>query len=282
MQKRLGHASPESTRIYTRVSDPAVVADYNRALGGQAADDGEQAVRAGPISAAALAATSVTPAGRPRRRHCPEAEYLAFVARPGHPPRLPQPEDPLLPTCSGPRGRRWPTGSPPRWSSESVGCPARRRRRRPTRSRSNARPYLVFLGLRGYLTFDYAWMFGAGQIRVDDAATALGIDLGTGELIEEAVALGYNRNSARQAMRWTVGRIALHTGIRHASEITDDHITEALEAVRLFSERDDLHLLLSLGAELPRQRRPSSGSLTCTSCRWCCSTAARSPPSRAS
>ncbi len=32
LQKRLGHASPESTRIYTRVSDPAVVADYRQAL----------------------------------------------------------------------------------------------------------------------------------------------------------------------------------------------------------------------------------------------------------
>lgn len=33
LQKRLGHTSPESTRIYTRVSDAAVVADYQRALG---------------------------------------------------------------------------------------------------------------------------------------------------------------------------------------------------------------------------------------------------------
>jgi integrase len=33
LQKRLGHASLESTRVYTRVSDPAVVADYHRALG---------------------------------------------------------------------------------------------------------------------------------------------------------------------------------------------------------------------------------------------------------
>ncbi|MCZ0975261.1 tyrosine-type recombinase/integrase [Streptomyces albulus] len=32
LQRRLGHASPESTRIYTRVSDPAVVTEYNRAL----------------------------------------------------------------------------------------------------------------------------------------------------------------------------------------------------------------------------------------------------------
>ncbi len=33
LQRRLGHASPESTRLYTRVSDPQVVAEYRRALG---------------------------------------------------------------------------------------------------------------------------------------------------------------------------------------------------------------------------------------------------------
>jgi integrase len=33
LQKRLGHASPESTRIYTRVADPIVVEEYRRALG---------------------------------------------------------------------------------------------------------------------------------------------------------------------------------------------------------------------------------------------------------
>ena len=33
LQKRLGHASPESTRMYTRVSDQVVVAEYRRALG---------------------------------------------------------------------------------------------------------------------------------------------------------------------------------------------------------------------------------------------------------
>jgi integrase len=37
LQKRLGHASVESTRVYTRISDPAVVADYRRALGCQTA-----------------------------------------------------------------------------------------------------------------------------------------------------------------------------------------------------------------------------------------------------
>jgi len=33
LQKRLGHASPDSTRIYTRVSDSRVVAEYSRVLG---------------------------------------------------------------------------------------------------------------------------------------------------------------------------------------------------------------------------------------------------------
>ena len=35
LQKRLGHASPESTRMYTRVTDPVVVAEYRRALGNE-------------------------------------------------------------------------------------------------------------------------------------------------------------------------------------------------------------------------------------------------------
>lgn len=33
LQKRLGHASPDSTRVYTRVSDPQVLEEYRRALG---------------------------------------------------------------------------------------------------------------------------------------------------------------------------------------------------------------------------------------------------------
>jgi integrase len=32
LQKRLGHASPESTKMYTRISDEQVLADYSRAL----------------------------------------------------------------------------------------------------------------------------------------------------------------------------------------------------------------------------------------------------------
>lgn len=34
LMARLGHASPDSTKIYTRVSDPEVLADYRRAVEG--------------------------------------------------------------------------------------------------------------------------------------------------------------------------------------------------------------------------------------------------------
>jgi integrase/recombinase XerD len=48
LQKRLGHASVESTRVYTRISDPAVVADYRRALGSRM--DTPTAVRTDEVS----------------------------------------------------------------------------------------------------------------------------------------------------------------------------------------------------------------------------------------
>jgi len=67
-----------------------------------------------------------------------------------------------------------------------------------------------------------------------------GIDLGAKELVEEAVALGFNRDSARQAMHWSVSRIALHTGVFDVNRITNNHIVEALEAIRHFAEHPNL------------------------------------------
>ena len=196
---------------------------------------------AGYVSAAALAATSPAPARKPRWRHCPEAEYLAFVRgqdiHPGY--RNQKIRYYRAFKAAWPRMADW-FAAP---LAERVGrLPGEPHKQASYPVSFQARPYLVFLALRGYLTLNYAWMFGAGQIRIADAATVMGIDLGTNELIEEAVALGYNRGTQRQAMRWTAGRIAVHTGIRHVSQITEDHIAEALEAVRLFSERDDLCL----------------------------------------
>lgn len=190
------------------------------------------------VSALAMAAVPEE-AGRQRRCHCPEPEYLAHLRR-----------QEIHPSYRQEKIRRfrqfkaaWPRIAD--WFAaplvERVGrLPEETQKTASYPLSFNARPYLLFLALRGYINLDYAWMFGAGQIRADDAANAMGIDLGTSELVEEGVALGYNRGSQHQAMRWTVGRLALHTGIQQAGQITDDHITEALDAIRLFSERADL------------------------------------------
>ena len=47
LQRRLGHASPESTRVYTRVSDRQVLDEYKRALGVDAAAPAVSASRDG-------------------------------------------------------------------------------------------------------------------------------------------------------------------------------------------------------------------------------------------
>ena len=123
---------------------------------------------AGPISAAALAATSVTLAGKPKRRHCPESEYYL----------------PLSVTRKSTLGYRnqkiryfrvfkaaWPKMAD--WFAaplaERVRLPGQTQKKASYPASFQARPYLVFLGLRGCLTLDYAWMFGAGRIRIDDA-----------------------------------------------------------------------------------------------------------------
>ena len=103
-----------------------------------------------------------------------------------------------------------------------------------------ARTYLIYLGLGGHATFDYPWLFAPGQLPIVEPAEALGIDLGAKELVDEATALGFNRNSARQAMHWSVSRIALHTGIFDVTAITNEHIIEVLEAIRHFAEHPNL------------------------------------------
>lgn len=197
-------------------------------------------MRAGHVSAAALAASPAQPPRRRVGRHCPQAEYLAYVRG----------QD-IHPAYRNDKLRRYRAFMDryPKIADWFAAPLTERVGRLPGESHTApshpvsfyARPYQLFLGLRGYITLDYAWMFGAEQIRVTDTAIAMGIDLGTSVLIEEAVALGYNRLSLTQAMNWTVGRIALHTGLPHVDDIAEDHIIEALEAIRRFSEREDLH-----------------------------------------
>jgi hypothetical protein len=64
-------------------------------------------------------------------------------------------------------------------------------------------------------------MFDAEQVWADEAVAAIGIELGTSDLIEEAVELGYARASLRRPMRWTADRIAPHSDIRSPPRLRD-------------------------------------------------------------
>ncbi len=186
------------------------------------------------MSAAALAARPPSSASQ-RPRHCPEKVYLDFVASAqGHLNRQ---------YLNAKRRyyrafrRQWPNLA--EWFvaplTERVGRLPGEQFRRPSYPVSFlARPYLMFLGLRGYTTFDYPWMLAIDQLRVTDQAVFLGLDFGTEQLVQEAVALGYHAGSARQAMSWSVHRILLRHGLTHVTSINEAHVLEALEAVRQF------------------------------------------------
>ncbi|WP_406000246.1 hypothetical protein [Streptomyces sp. NBC_00829] len=232
-------------------------------------------MRAGPVSTAAALAVAPPRPWRPAR-HCPEVEYLAFLNG----------QD-IHPGYRGSKLRRyrvfmdaWPSMTD--WFAaplvERVGSLPGEPHTAPSFPVSfYARPYLLFLALREYITFDYPWMLGAGQIRVVDPAVEMGIDLGTAALIEEAIALGYAAGSARQAMNWTVSRIALHSAFRGLSTSPKSTSPERSKLSGCSANgrtcTASTHRCRTTGTT-----RPSSGSPTCTSCRWCYSTAAKWPP----
>jgi hypothetical protein len=87
-----------------------------------------------------------------------------------------------------------------------------------------ARPYLVYLAIRGYARFDLEWILAMPVLRVWKLLEYFDIDLGVPALVEEAVRLGYNRHAAVQELRAVMSRIFLHTGITQSENITDDHL----------------------------------------------------------
>jgi integrase len=105
-----------------------------------------------------------------------------------------------------------------------------------------ARPYLMFLGWHGYAQFDWEWLFAVPRLSIWNLLDRVGQDLGTVQLIEEAVSLGYDREGATTALQWTVSRMFLHTSNPHVESIDDTQLTVLSEALCQFGERSDLAL----------------------------------------
>ena len=103
-----------------------------------------------------------------------------------------------------------------------------------------ARAYLYYLALRGHLRLDYDWLLAVGDLCIHHVADHMRIDLGVEALTHEGAALGLRHSSADRAMRWTLGRVALHSGARSVEKLGDDDVDRLLVAVRRFGERPDL------------------------------------------
>src|SRR5260221_685958 len=70
------------------------------------------------------------------------------------------------------------------------------------RASYEGRRYLMFLALHGYIQFDWEWLLAAYRLDFTYLLNYMGLSLKTEQLIEEAVALGYNYLSAANALHW--------------------------------------------------------------------------------
>ena len=120
-----------------------------------------------------------------------------------------------------------------------------------------ARPYLFFLALRGYVTFDWDWLIGVSNIHLWEMIPSVNRSSDMEQLIEEAVGLGYNRLSSSQDLRWVVSRIFLHTGAWQVETITETACDELAAAVRAFGERTDIAYFHGSAEEYQRRARKS-------------------------
>ena len=196
-------------------------------------------MRAGAVSAAALQASSQSEPVAFQNAHCSAEEYDEFLRSCDVAPHF------ITQRRSYRRlfVRRWPDLAD--WVraplADRIGrVEGQTRATLQNRPSYFARAYLYYLALARHLRLDHDWLLALGDLCVHDVARPLGIDLGVAILAREAEQLGLNYGNADRAMRWTLSRIALHSGPRRITELGEADIDRLLVAVRTFGERPDL------------------------------------------
>ncbi len=212
-------------------------------------------MRRGPISAAAIA-VGCQPPLPVVAAHCDETEYARHVAR--------------QPICVMYRRQqlqtyrrfkvRWPDLGD--WLieplPERVGRLGGERREAPSfRLSYLARPYLYYLALTDRLRLDMPWLLAVGCTRPLVVVSRLGIDLGIDRLVGEASALGFNRVAIRQAISWSLARIAMHEGVRDPNLLRVEHVDRLLAGIRDFADHTDIDLFFGSTEAFRRGRAKS-------------------------
>ncbi|WP_459575120.1 tyrosine-type recombinase/integrase [Cupriavidus sp. 8B] len=140
--------------------------------------------------------------------------------------------------------RRWPDLRA--WFAEPLAVrvgsvPARRQYGLDAEISHTGRPFLLFLGLRGLLQFDYPWLFASSPLYVPEMAREMGLDLGIDALRSDAQRLGFGKFGIDATLRWTVSRVILHTGCIDASTFGGEHMHGLRAGIAAFLASRDLH-----------------------------------------
>lgn len=140
--------------------------------------------------------------------------------------------------------RRWPDLRA--WFAEPLAVrvgsvPARRQYGLNAEISHTGRPFLLFLGLRGLLQFDYPWLFASSPLYVPEMAREMGLDLGIDALRSDAQRLGFGKLGFDATLRWTVSRVILHTGCIDASTFGGEHVHGLRAGIAAFLASRDLH-----------------------------------------
>jgi integrase len=106
----------------------------------------------------------------------------------------------------------------------------------------HARLYLMFLALHGYAPLDWEWLIAAHELCLARILRLPDFTSDFSALVEEAVTLGYEQESARLTLQWAVHRIFLHIATTRVEDIRAHHLVECAEALERFGHRPDVAL----------------------------------------
>ncbi|MET9085711.1 tyrosine-type recombinase/integrase [Streptomyces sp. NPDC004237] len=98
----------------------------------------------------------------------------------------------------------------------------------------NARHYLTYLALTGRLRMDWGWLLGIGVLKPFHVSDQLGLPLRehSERLREGLLALGHAPDDKRFSVSWGLIRLALHRGDPDLNTLTGDDVEEMRHTIR--------------------------------------------------
>src|SRR5260370_15698221 len=116
----------------------------------------------------------------------------------------------------------------------------------------------MFLDVQGFAPLDCEWLIAAHELCLAPTLRLPDFTSDFSALVEEAVTLGYEQESARLTLQWAVHRIFLHIATTRVEDIRAIHLVECAEALERFGHRPDIALFFGSNERYQRimKRKP--------------------------